>query len=178
LEKVLIGFAGGVVSGALAGYLLALFVWWGQDLRDARLRAARIPLPSDRVFRHYHWPLAALGGINGAALTLALDVSPVLAALSMLVIPASYLPLLALSALFTWFGPSPRPIEFDPSSLLGKDMTEAETVLRQAGLWFRVIDDRSLAPPIPVQPYPTRHPASYVELALREGRVVRATLRE
>jgi hypothetical protein len=119
MERALIGLAGGAVSGVLAGLLLSLFEGWGKDLRDTRLRAAGMPLPSDRVFKRYHGPFAVLGALQGTGLALALDVSPVWAAVSVFAVPALCLPFLVLSALVTWLGlfsPSRARQDFDPGT--------------------------------------------------------------
>lgn len=102
MEELLIGMVGGIVCGALSGFLLSLFMWWGQDLRDARLRAAGMPLPSDRVFPAYHWPFAGLGVLHMIFLAYLLDIPPLWAALSIFVIPALFLPVLVFLALLTW----------------------------------------------------------------------------
>lgn len=125
MERALTGFAAGAVGGVLAGLLLSLLVWWGKDLRDARLKAAGIPLPSDRVFPAYHWPIAALGALQGTIIAVASDVSPIWAALSIFAIPALFLPSLALSGLFALLRPSRAPRDFDPGVVVGKDLEEA-----------------------------------------------------
>jgi hypothetical protein len=61
-----------------------------------------MPLPSDRVFPAYHWPLAGLGAVQGLFLSQLLDIPPLWAALSIFVFPVLFFPVLALSALFTW----------------------------------------------------------------------------
>jgi hypothetical protein len=174
LERVLTGFAGGAVSGVLAGLLLSRFVSWGKDFRDARLRAARIPLPSDRVFPRFHWPFAAVGACLGAILALVLDISPVWGALAVFAVPALYLPFLVLSALFTWLGPSLPARLFDPGTLVGKDIAEAERVLLKDGWPYEVIeeepDQRFIARPH------RRRGISTVLLSVRDGRVTRAEL--
>lgn len=177
MERALIGFACGAVGGALSGFLLSLFVSWGKDLRDERLRAARVPLPSDRVFVPYHWPFAGLGAFQGAFLVLALDISPVSGALPVLAVPALYLPFLGLSALFTWLSPSRRPRRFNPETLVDRDIAEAESILLKEGWSYEVIEERAGEPAIGPARYRSRSPP-HVELSVRDGRVTGAVLVE
>ncbi len=176
MERALVGLAGGAVSGALAGLLLSLLDWWGKDLRDARLRAAAIPLPSDRVFARYHWPCAVLGAVQGAGLPLALDVSPVWAALSVFAFPALCLPFLVLSALVTgsgWFASSLSRRDFDPGTLVGKEIAEATKIAGEHGWEYELVEEPTgpagAFPPAP----PGRRPrfGPRLRIGVREGKV-------
>ena len=109
MDRALIGLAGGTLSGALAGFILAVLEYWGKDLRDTRLRAAGMPLPSDRVSGRYYGPLAVLGGLNATVLVLGLDVPPIWAALSIFAVPGLFLLFLLMSVLVTWLGSSSTP---------------------------------------------------------------------
>jgi hypothetical protein len=177
MQNALIGLAGGAVSGALAGFLVSLLRWWEKDLRDARSRAAGLPLPSDRVFVHYHWPFAALGASLATILVMAKGSSPLPAALTILAFPAACLVLLALSALFTLLPllvrSDPRR-NFDPETLIGMDMAEATKVLEKHRLRHEVEPDTPSDPGqhLVVHPAPRRSPyGTYVLLSVREGKV-------
>jgi hypothetical protein len=181
MERALIGLAGGAASGVLAGLLLSLFDWWGKDLRDARLRAAGLRLPSDRVFGRYHWPLAALGALQGTVLALALDVAPAWAAVSILAVPALLLPLLVLSALGTWLGalsPSRPRKEFDPGILVGMDAEEATKIARKNG-WHPDLVEEPAVRMGEFRPEPAYRKAVFapsLRIGIRDGKVVRVDI--
>lgn len=170
MEGALIGVGGGLVCGAVAGTLLSYLSWWRKDLRDVRLRAAGIPLPSDRVFPAYRWPMAAVGALLGGALATFLDVAPGWAALSVLVVPLLYLPGLLMAR---WV-PLPTSVVgrrvFEADTVIGKELAEAEAILRSGGWGFEVLEDDPDGPP--------RHRAGpgSVQLIVRGNRVVAVDL--
>jgi hypothetical protein len=161
----------------LAGFLLSLFDWWGKDLRDTRLRVAGMPLPSDRVFGRYHWPLAVLGALQGFGLVLALDVSPVWAALSVFAVPALCLLFLVLSALVNGLGlfsPSRARRNFDTSTLVGKDIAEATRIAQENG-WQSELVEEPIEPMDTTSPPPARrrpHVVPCLRIGIRDGKVV------
>jgi hypothetical protein len=164
-----------VVGGALAGFLLSVLDGWGKDLRDAGLRARRLPLPSDRVPAAYHWPLAVLGGLHGALLT-GLGVPPLWAALSVFVIPALYFVFLALAAPFALLARDPRRRDFDPATLVGMEVASATRVARENG-WPCELTEEPLGPPPPPRFGPRRAPGlAVIRLGVRDGKVTSARI--
>jgi hypothetical protein len=104
MEKHLIGFMFGAAFEAVTGLILSLFDWWLKDFRDVHLKSAGMPLPSDRVFKRYHWPFAILGVINAVVLSIALKVPPMWAALSVFGMPLLFLPIFIGCAIFRMAG--------------------------------------------------------------------------
>jgi hypothetical protein len=175
MEPVVIALAGGAVSGAVAGLFLSVLDSWGKNLRDAGLRARRLPLPSDRVPAAYHWPLAVLGALHGALLA-GLGVPPLWAALSVFVIPALYAVFLVLAAPFALLARDPRRRDFDPGTLVGMDVAEATRVARENGWPCEPVEEPP-GPPPPPRFGPRRDRGlAVIRLGVRDGKVMSARI--